>query len=143
MFLAAPRLFYLWIAIGSGLGGAGRFAVSQWLASDHPTGFPFATLLVNVAGSFIIGFFAGLSGPDGRLLVSPGGRQFVMAGLCGGFTTFSAFSLETLGLIQQHAWIAALLNIVVSLVACLVFVWGGHVAANGLNSRAAAGRRIE
>ena len=86
-----------------------------------------------MTGSFVIGFFAVLTGPDGRLLVSGATRQFVMVGLCGGYTTFSSFSFQTLNLIDDGEWIAAGGNIAGSVILCLLFVWLGAVAATTLN----------
>jgi CrcB protein len=95
--------------------------------------FPWGTIIVNIVGSFIIGFFATLSGPDGRLLVGTTTRQFVMIGLCGGYTTFSSFSLQTLNLVRDGEWFAAGANIALSVVLCLFAVWLGHIAAATLN----------
>jgi CrcB protein len=64
-------------------------------------------MLVNISGSFVIGFFATLTGPDGRLLVGTTARQLVMIGLCGGYTTFSSFSLQTFTLAQDGEWLRA------------------------------------
>ncbi|MGI8840775.1 MAG: fluoride efflux transporter CrcB [Caulobacteraceae bacterium] len=125
---------YLWIAVGSALGGMARYACQSLIASGFGQLFPWGTLVVNVAGSFVIGFFAALTGPDGRLLASANTRQFVMAGLCGGFTTFSSFSLQTLGLAQDGEYLRAGLNVGASVVLCLVSVWLGHVAAVALNA---------
>jgi CrcB protein len=91
------------------------------------------TLLVNVTGSFIIGFFATLTGPDGRLLVRTETRQFVMVGICGGYTTFSSFSLQTLNLIHDGEMKLATANIALSFVLCLLAVWLGYAAAASLN----------
>jgi protein CrcB len=79
---------YLWIAIGSAMGGMARYWCAVWSASHLGELFPWGTLIVNVAGSFIIGFFGTLTGADGRLPVGTEGRLFVMVGFCGGFTTF-------------------------------------------------------
>jgi fluoride exporter len=87
---------YFWVAVGSALGGVARYWLSGVAARIGGETFPWGTLLINVLGSFVIGFFGTLTGPDGRLFVSPTGRQFVMVGICGGFTTFSSFSLQTL-----------------------------------------------
>ena len=122
-------LSYLWIAIGGALGSVARFWFSGFVAARFGETFPLGTLLVNVSGSFVIGFFATLTGPDGRLLASPSWRQFVMIGLCGGYTTFSSFSLQTLTLAQEGEWMYASLNIVFSVAGCLVAVWLGHLAA--------------
>ncbi|WP_418160595.1 fluoride efflux transporter CrcB [Benzoatithermus flavus] len=124
---------YFWIACGSALGGMSRFWCSGFVAKRFGGTFPWGTMLVNVVGSFIIGFFATLTGPDGRLLVSPNARQFVMVGICGGYTTFSSFSLQTLSLLRDEEWLLAGLNIVLSVVLCMLSVWLGHVAASNLN----------
>ena len=125
---------YLWIALGSALGGMARYFCSGIAARWIGETFPWGTLMVNVAGSFIIGFFATLSGPDGRVFVGSTARQFVMIGLCGGFTTFSSFSLQTLNLMQDGEWVYAGANITGSVILCLVAVWAGYVLAVSLNT---------
>lgn len=124
---------YVSIALGSIVGGVARFLVSVLFLSQFGSGFPWATLFVNVTGSFMIGFYAALTGPDGRLFVSPRQRQFVMVGICGGYTTFSAFSLETLRLVQSGDIHAASFNLFVSVVGWLTAVWLGHALAARLN----------
>jgi CrcB protein len=124
---------YLWVAIGSAIGGVLRFLCSGLIAERIGEVFPWGTLAVNVAGSFVIGFFFTLTGPDGRLLVGAPARQFVMIGLCGGFTTFSSFSLQTLNLARDGDWLRASTNIVGSVVLCLTAVWLGHTAAVAVN----------
>ena len=119
---------YLWVGLGSALGGIARYAVSGLVAGWFGETFPYGTLTVNVLGSFGIGLFATLTAPDGRLLVDPSIRQFTMVGLFGGFTTFSSFSLQTLALVQDGEWPAAAANVVASVVACLIGVWLGTVA---------------
>lgn len=125
---------YLWIAVGSALGGMARYGGSSAIANWIGQGFPWGTLVINITGSFIIGFFATLTGPDGRLLVPSDARQFVLVGVCGGYTTFSSFSLQTLTLAQDGEFLRAGLNIVGSVVLCLLAVWLGHVAAAALNA---------
>jgi CrcB protein len=124
---------YLWIALGSALGGMARYACSSLMAGAFGETFPLGTLLVNVIGSFVIGFFATATGPDGRVLVSPDGRQFVIVGLCGGYTTFSAFSWQTLVLVQDGEVVRAGVNVGASVVLCLASVWLGFVAAAAFN----------
>src|SRR4029434_903200 len=85
--------------------------------------FPLGTLVVNVSGSFVLGFFAGFTGLEGPFLVSPRFRQFFMIGVCGGYTTFSSFSLQTLDLARDGDWLKALLNIGSSSGCCLAAVW--------------------
>jgi CrcB protein len=127
-------MIYVWIAIGSALGGMSRFACSRYIALWFGETFPWGTLTVNVVGSFIIGFFATLSGPDGRLLVSPDVRQFVMVGFCGGYTTFSSLSLQTLDLIRNGDVAEASGNILLSVVLCMISVWIGYAIAAAMNA---------
>ncbi len=115
----------LWIALGSAVGGVARFAVSGLVARGIGETFPFGTLTVNVLGSFAIGLFVALTGPDGPLLVDPRLRQAFTLGVCGGFTTFSSFSLQTLALLRDGEWGLALANVLLSVVACLLAVWAG------------------
>jgi CrcB protein len=124
---------YLWVGLGSALGGMARYLVSGVVAQAIGETFPFGTLVVNVAGSFVIGVFVALTGPDGRLLLDPHIRQFVAVGLCGGFTTFSSFSLQTLALVQDGEWALAALNVLASVVTCLLAVWAGWQFAQSLN----------
>jgi len=126
-------MLYLWIMLGSALGGAARYWFSGVIANSFGETFPWGTILVNVSGCLVIAFFATLTGPDGRLLVSTTTRQFVMVGLCGGYTTFSSFSLQTLNLARDGEWLRAGANAILSLVLCFLAVWLGHVAAAALN----------
>jgi CrcB protein len=126
-------MMYVWVMAGSALGGAARYWCSGFAANHFGETFPAGTLLVNVVGSFIIGFFATLTGPDGRILVRTEARQFVMTGLCGGYTTFSSFSVQTLNLVRDGEISLAGANIVLSFVLCLLAVRLGHVAAASLN----------
>ncbi len=123
----------LWVALGSALGGMGRYWISGLLARSVGETFPWGTLAVNVAGSFIIGLFAVMSGPDGRLIVSPTTRQFVMLGMLGGFTTFSSFSLQTLSLMQDGEWLPAAFNIFGTLALCLAGVYLGATLGTIIN----------
>ncbi len=125
---------YFWIALGSALGGVARFALSGYVAHHFGETFPWGTLIINITGSFVIGFFSTLTSPEGRFIVGPTGRQFFMTGVCGGYTTFSSFSLQTLSLARDGEWFGAGANAVGSMVLCLVAVWLGHVAAMTLNT---------
>jgi CrcB protein len=124
---------YLSIMVGGALGGAARYALSGLVADRVGETFPWGTIAVNVLGSLIIGFFATITGPDGRVLASPLMRQFVMIGLCGGFTTFSSFSLQTLDLARDGDWLRAGGNVLLSVFSCLLAVWVGHAIAESLN----------
>ncbi len=125
---------YFWVAIGSALGGMARFYCSGVAARMIGETFPYGTLIVNVVGSFIIGFFATMTGPNGRIFAGTLARQFVMIGFCGGYTTFSSFSLQTLNLMNDGEWLYAGANITGSVILCLVAVWAGYALAVSLNT---------
>jgi CrcB protein len=124
---------YLAVCAGSVIGSVLRGLCS--LAAPHLLGssFLWATLFVNVVGSFVIGFYAAITGPGGRVMAATPQRQFVMTGICGGFTTFSMFSLETLTLFLAGSWQVAVLYIAVSTATWLAAVWLGHAWASRLN----------
>lgn len=124
-------LIYVWLFLGGGLGTIGRYWANGIVSKQFVT-FPMGTLVINVTGSFVIGFFATLTDPGGRWLVSPTFRTFFMVGICGGYTTFSSFSLQTLNLARDGEWLYAGLNALLSFALCLLAVWLGHVAAASL-----------
>jgi fluoride exporter len=126
-------LTYLCVALGSAIGGSTRYALSGSVANWIGVTFPWGTLIVNITGSFVIGIFNTMTTADGVLLVPANIRILVMVGICGGYTTFSAFSLESLNLMRNGNWLAAGAYILVSVVFCLVGVWLGHIAAIELN----------
>jgi CrcB protein len=115
----------VWIGLGGGLGSVARYVASGWVARHFGETFPWGTLLVNVTGSFLIGLFAVLTAPDGRWLVPAVGRQCFMIGVLGGYTTFSSFSLQTLNLAQGGEWGRAIVNVLLSMLGCLLAVWFG------------------
>ena len=125
---------YLWITLGSGLGGLVRYALSGLIAHRFGETFPWGTFVINVTGSFVIGFFATLTGPDGRILVGSTGRQFVMTGILGGYTTYSSFSLQTLALARDAEWLRAGANAFGTFFLCFLAVWLGHLCAAWLNT---------
>lgn len=127
-------LTYFIIGLGGAVGSMARYWASGVVARHFGETFPWGTLLINVSGSFLIGAFAACTGPEGRWLAAPGLRQFFMVGICGGYTTFSSFSLQTLDLARGGEWLKAGANCVLSLVLCLLAVWAGHVAALWFNS---------
>lgn len=129
----APMAVYALVGLGSALGGALRWQLAVVLAGAG--GWPWATLLTNTGGSLLIGLYAALVGTGGRLRAGPLQQQFVLAGLCGGFTTFSVFSLEALSLWQAQQRGPALAYVLVSLAAWLAAVWTGLVLGRALNAR--------
>ncbi len=137
---------YLWVAAGSALGGMARFGFGLVAARLWGESFPWGTIAINILGSFVIGFFGALTVADGAMPASASLRIFVMVGICGGFTTFSSFSLQTLSLARDGGWFAAMANVVLSVVLCLLAVTAGHVSAERIGlARAQAGampRRI-
>ncbi|HYG33941.1 MAG TPA: fluoride efflux transporter CrcB [Clostridia bacterium] len=128
-------LAYIWVALGGALGSVARFWLSGLIAERFVHAFPWNTLVVNITGSLVIGFFAALTDPEGRWVASPGVRQFVMIGICGGYTTFSSFSLQTLNLLRDREWLYAGGNIMLSVLLCLVAVWLGYILGAALVSR--------
>ena len=127
-------LAYLWIALGGALGSVGRFWFSGVIGRRFGETFPWGTLLVNVSGSFAIGLLAALAEPGGRRFISPSGRLFLMYGICGGYTTFSSFSVQTLELLRDGDWFKAGANAAGSMVLCLVAVWLGYAFGAGFSA---------
>ena len=125
----------LWIALGGALGSVARYWIAIW-ALPISRGLPWGTVLINVAGSFLIAFFGTLTIETGRHPLPETARLFVMVGFCGGFTTFSSFSLQTFDLLRAGAPGRALANITLSVALCLGSVALGYVAASHLNGGA-------
>ena len=133
---------YLLLAAGGALGTLARFTLGLWMAPFSQT-LPWGTIVINVTGSFVIGFFGTLTLAHGRYPMPEPIRLFVMVGFCGGFTTFSAFSLQTLDLLRGEAVGRACVNILVSVALCLCAVAAGHALASRLNGGAAAVAQIQ
>lgn len=123
----------LWMGAGGFLGTIARYLVSSAVAGVVGETFPWGTVIVNVTGCFVIGVLAFATGPDGRVVVAPDIRQFLLIGVCGGYTTFSSFSLQTLTLLRAGDYVGAAGNIVVSVVACMLAVWAGAAIAQAFN----------
>ena len=127
---------YLVVGFGGALGTMARLALSSFVdTSMQRTGplFPWGTILVNITGCFIIGFVATVTATEGRLFVGTLGRQFIMIGILGGYTTFSSFSMQTLLLVQDGEWGHAAANVLISVIFCLIGVWLGAVLGSLLN----------
>jgi protein CrcB len=127
-------LGYLWIGLGGALGSIARAWLAFAVARLTGPMFPWGTILINIVGSFIIGFFGTLTVTDGRFAVAPDARAFVMVGICGGFTTFSSFSLQTLELARDGRPGQAAANIALSVVMCLLAVALGHYSATAIHA---------
>ena len=127
---------YFWVAIGGALGSVARYWMNGIVSSKFGETFPWGTLLINVTGSFLIGFIGAVASPEGRMDSKSRAfaTQFVMYGLCGGYTTFSSFSLQTLRLVQDREWLYAGGNVLLSVVLCLVAVWLGFALGAAFNS---------
>jgi CrcB protein len=123
----------LYVTLGGAIGSLARYLVSLW-ALPASRDLPWGTIGINILGSFIIGFFGTLTLAQGRFPVSENMRLFVMVGICGGFTTFSSFSLQTLDLIRSGAMARAGVNIVASVILCVAAVALGHFLAAQLNA---------
>lgn len=126
--------FYTCLVVmaGGAVGTLLRYLISFW-ALPISTELPWGTIIINIVGSFVIGFFGTLTLAHGRFPASEELRLFTMVGICGGFTTFSAFSLQTLDLMRAGAYGRALLNVAISVIACVVAVAAGHLLASRIN----------
>jgi len=122
------------LAAGGALGTLARYGVNGLVSAPQAPRagwaavFPLGTMVVNVTGCFVIGWLAALSGPAlGRAWIPVGWRDFLMIGFCGGYTTFSSFSLQTLNLARDGEWWLAAANVIGSNVFCLLAVYLGWV----------------
>nr|WP_321986527.1 fluoride efflux transporter CrcB [uncultured Lichenicoccus sp.] len=114
------------VAVGGAIGSVLRYLIGLMTAAAWGNAFPWGTILINIAGSFVIGLVAAATLEGGALPASPALRAFVMVGICGGFTTFSSFSLQTLELVRGGRMSLALLNVAVSVVLCFAAVLAGY-----------------
>jgi CrcB protein len=136
-------LTYFYIALGGAVGSVARAWTTNVMVRLVGANFPWGTILINVAGSFIIGFFGALTASDGRLQVHGDARAFVMIGICGGYTTFSSFSLQTLDLFRDGKPGAAIANIGLSVILCLIAVSAGYASAMTINNAPARAQTYE
>jgi CrcB protein len=129
-------LAYLWVAIGGALGSVARYGIGGLVSDKIGGSFPWGTLVVNVSGSFVIGILGALTLPEGKM--TPQSRVFatrlLMTGVCGGYTTFSSFSLQTLNLVRDREWLYAGGNVLLSVVLCMIAVWLGFLLGSMFNS---------
>ncbi|HEX6802086.1 MAG TPA: fluoride efflux transporter CrcB [Terriglobales bacterium] len=121
---------YLWIALGAVLGASARYFVSGYVARSFSSSFPYGTLLINVSGSLLLGFFLVLSSE--RVLLDTRWRFLIAIGFCGSYTTFSSYAFETFALFEQGQWQLVTWNILASNLLCLGSVIGGAALARWL-----------
>ena len=126
---------FLWVGLGGAVGSIARYWVGLAVARHLGEAFPWGTFLINVTGSFIIAFFGALTVPQGPHTVPPEMRLFVMVGFCGGYTTFSSFSLQTVDLLRGGENLAALGYVVGSAVLCILAAAIGYYMAAAINGR--------
>jgi CrcB protein len=119
-------LTYLWVALGGALGSVARYWMTNVTVALTGPLFPWGTIAINVIGSFVIGAVAYATTPIGAVPISLDIRAFILVGICGGYTTFSSFSIQTLELAREGHWFYAGANIVLSVVLCLIAVWAGY-----------------
>ena len=127
---------YLWIALGGALGSVARFWINGLVIDKTSATFPWGTLVINVTGSFLIGVIGALAIPEGRMdsVSRQFATQFLMIGVCGGYTTFSSFSLQTLNLLRDREWLYAGGNVILSVVLCMIAVWLGWLTGTIFSS---------
>jgi len=121
---------YVWIALGAVVGASARYFLSTLVARDFVSAFPYGTLLINITGSLILGFFLIFS--TERALLDPRWRLLIAVGFCGSYTTFSSYAFESFALMEQGQWLLSGINIVGSNVLCLAAVLAGAALARGL-----------
>jgi CrcB protein len=122
-------LAYLWIAIGGAIGSMARYGFGNLASQKFGETFPWGTLVVNITGSFVIGVLGALTEADARMATQSRVfvRQLLITGVCGGYTTFSSFSLQTLTLVQHRQWLYAGGNVLLSVTLCMIAVWLGYL----------------
>jgi CrcB protein len=121
---------YLWIALGAVVGASARYFISGYIARVFSSGFPYGTLIINLSGSLLLGFF--LVWTTERVLVDARWRLLIAIGFCGSYTTFSSFAFETFALVEQGQWLLVGLNVIASNLLCFVSVLAGAALARWL-----------
>ena len=117
----------LLIFIGGGLGSLTRFSLGKFIQENIDKTFPFGTLGVNILASIVLGIFVGMV--EVKLLTNPNYKSLIAVGFCGGFSTFSTFSNDTLQLIQNNRMLEAIMNILLNVVLCILATFGGIALA--------------
>jgi CrcB protein len=121
---------YLWIALGAVVGASARYFLSGYIAKALSPSFPYGTLVINVTGSLLLGFF--LVWTSERALVDFRWRLLIAIGFCGSYTTFSSYAFETFALVEQGQWLLMGLNVIASNLLCIVSVLAGAALARWL-----------
>ena len=121
---------YLWIALGAVAGATARYALSGYIARAISSSFPYGTLVINVSGSLVLGFFLVLAGE--RILLDPRWRMLIAIGFCGSYTTFSSYAFESFAAMESGQWALMAINVVANNVLCLGAVVLGAALARGL-----------
>ncbi|MBM3823587.1 MAG: fluoride efflux transporter CrcB [Verrucomicrobia bacterium] len=124
---------WIWVALGSAGGGLARYAVAEWMGRLSSGPFPWGTFLVNALGAFLIGLLGAWSMPGGKWMIADAPKHFLIVGVLGGFTTFSAFSFQTFALLQKGDWGLAMANVLGSILTCLALVFAGWWIAIQVN----------
>ena len=121
---------YLWIALGAVVGASARYFLSGYIAKLFSSSFPYGTLMINITGSVLLGFF--LVWTSERVLIDSRWRLLIAIGFCGSYTTFSSYAFETFALFEQGQWLLAGSNVIASNLLCLVSVLTGAALARWL-----------
>ena len=121
---------YLWIAFGAVAGAIARYALSAYIARAFSSAFPYGTLIVNVSGSLVLGFFLVLAGE--RMLLDPRWRMLVAIGFCGSYTTFSSYAFESFAQMESGQWMMMAINITANNALCLGAIILGAALARGM-----------
>jgi fluoride exporter len=129
-FQASHLSNYIWIALGAVVGASTRYFLNTLIARDISSAFPYGTLLINITGSLVLGFFLIFS--TERALLDPRWRLLVAVGFCGSYTTFSSYAFESFALMEQGQWLLTGFNIVASNALCLAAVLVGAALARAL-----------
>ncbi len=121
---------YLWIAVGAIVGASARYFLSSYVAKAFSSTFPYGTLIINLTGSMLLGFF--LIWTEERVLVDPRWRLLLAVGFCGSYTTFSSYAFESFALMEQGQWLEMAANVVANNALCLGSVVAGAALARWL-----------
>ena len=120
----------LWISLGAVAGANARYFLGRWIARTYSASFPYGTLLVNVTGSLLLGFF--LIWTTERVLADPRWRLLIAIGFCGSYTTFSSFAFESMSYFEQGHWLLTAVNVVGNNLLALVAVVAGMALARAI-----------